>query len=156
MTTIRPATPDDAAELGRMAGGLVRLHHTLDPLRFMIREPIEEGYGRWLAREATNTRAIVLVAVRDDKIVGYVYGTLEDRDWMLLRDACGGLQDIWVDEHARRGGVARMLADAIIARFRELGVPRVVLMTAAKNEGAQQFFDAMGFRRTMIEMAREM
>ena len=106
-------------------------------------------------RESQNPRAMVLVA-ETDRVVGYAYATLEERDWMMLLDACGALQDIWVDEAARRGGVAKMLVEEMCARFRVMGAPRVVLSTAAKNEGAQKFFEAMGFRRTMIEMTREL
>jgi len=153
---IRPATDDDQEPLGRLAGALVRLHHTLDPKRFFLVEPIEQGYGRWLVRESGNPNAIVLVAEQEGKVVGYAYGTNSERDWMLLLDACGVLQDIYVDESARRGGVARQLVQTMCARFRERGQPRVVLSTAAKNETAQRFFESMGFRRTMIEMTCEL
>jgi GNAT superfamily N-acetyltransferase len=156
MATIRLATENDQTDLGRMAAALVRMHHALDPQRFIIMEPIEQGYGRWLVRESQNPRAMVLVAEHEGKVVGYAYATQEDRDWMLLRDACGGLQDIFVEESARRTGVARMLLDDVCRRFRELGTPRVILTTAARNEGAQKFFESMGFRRTMIEMTREL
>jgi ribosomal protein S18 acetylase RimI-like enzyme len=154
--TIRPASDADRADLGRMAAGLVRLHHALDARRFFLIEPIEDGYGRWLAREARNPRAVVLVAVAGDAIVGYVYGALIERDWSMLLDACAALHDIWVDDAARRTGVARKLAEAFLARMTERGAPRVVLSTAATNEPAQRFFDALGFRRTMVEMTREL
>lgn len=154
--TIRPATDDDFAALGRMAGALVRLHHTFDPQRFFLVEPIEQGYGRWLVRESKNPEALVLVAEQGGNVVGYAYGTLVERDWMLLLDACGALQDIYVEESARRSGVARKLLEETCTRFRALGAPRVVLSTAAKNESAQRFFESMGFRRTMIEMTREL
>jgi len=35
------------------------------------------------------------------------------------------------------------------------GAPRVVLMSASRNEGAQRLFERLGFRRTMVEMTRE-
>ena len=154
--TIRPATDADVPALGRMAAKLVRMHHAFDPQRFFLVEPLEEGYGRWLGREAGREGALVLVAEREGAIVGYAYATMEKRDWMALRDACGALQDIWVDEGDRRGGIARALLEAVIAGLGERGAPRVVLSTAARNEGAQKFFESMGFRRTMIEMTREL
>lgn len=155
--SIRSAKDEDLADLGRMGAALVRLHHTLDSQRFFMHDgPIEEGYGRWLVRTSKNDRSVVLVAESAGRVVGYAWGTLEDRDWMQLRDACGALQDIFVEDSARRAGVARALIDALAARLKEKGAPRVVLMTAAKNEGAQRFFEAMGFRRTMIEMTREL
>jgi ribosomal protein S18 acetylase RimI-like enzyme len=152
---VRPATQTDVPALGKMAGALVRMHHAMDPERFMIREPIEEGYGRWLGKQAEDKDAVVVVAERDGEIVGYAYGALEERDWMQLRDACGALHDVLVVESARRSGIARALCLAVIARLGELGAPRVVLTTAAKNEGAQRLFASLGFRQTMIEMTRE-
>jgi ribosomal protein S18 acetylase RimI-like enzyme len=154
--TIRKATEDDFTALGRMAAELVRLHHALDDKRFLIVDDIEQGYGRWLVRESKNEKAVVLVAEIGGEVVGYAWATLEDRDWMLLREACGALQDIYVDASARRRGVARKLLEEMSARLGELGAPRVVLMTAAKNDAAQRFFESMGFRRTMIEMTLEL
>jgi ribosomal protein S18 acetylase RimI-like enzyme len=154
--TIRAARDEDLADLGRMGAALVRLHHTLDPLRFFMREgPIEQGYGNWLVRTSKSEKSVVVVAESEGRVVGYAWGTLEDRDWMMLRDACGMLQDIYVDENARRAGVARALLEALMKQLKEKGAPRIVLMTAAKNEGAQRFFETMGFRRTMIELTRE-
>ena len=156
--SIRPAEDDDLADLGRMGAALVKLHHSLDSQRFFMHDgPIEEGYGRWLVRTSKNVeRSVVLVAESEGRVVGYAWGTLEERDWMQLRDACGALQDIWVDDVARRSGVARALIEELTAKLKDKGAPRIVLMTAAKNEDAQRFFEAMGFRRTMIEMTREL
>jgi ribosomal protein S18 acetylase RimI-like enzyme len=36
------------------------------------------------------------------------------------------------------------------------GAPRVVLGTAEQNEPAQRLFERLGFRRTMVEMTREL
>ncbi|WP_224367618.1 GNAT family N-acetyltransferase [Hyalangium versicolor] len=153
--TVRPARPADADALGRMGGALMRQHHDFDSQRFMLTEDVESGYRWWLAKEMKAREAVVLVAERDGEVVGYVYGRVEERDWNALRDRCGGFHDIWVDESARGSGAGRLLAEALVRRFTELGVPRVILMTAAKNEGAQKFFARLGWRPTMVEMTRE-
>ena len=87
--------------------------------------------------------------------VGYAYGRLEERDWNNLLDACGGFHDLWVDEAARSAGAGRALTEALVRRLVELGAPRIVLKTAAKNEHAQRLFQRLGWRPTMIEMTRE-
>jgi len=153
---LRDAVDEDQKELGRMAGALVRMHHALDPQRFFLVEPIEEGYGRWLVRTSKSDKSIMIVAESAGTVVGYAWATLEERDWMMLLDACAALQDIWVDEDARRHGVARALLERVAERAAARGAPRLVLSTAAKNETAQRFFESMGFRRTMIEMTREL
>jgi ribosomal protein S18 acetylase RimI-like enzyme len=153
--TVRPARASDADALGRMGAELVRQHHGFDPERFMLPDDVESGYRWWLSKELKAKEAVVLVAERDGEVIGYIYGRIEERDWAVLRDRCGGFHDIWVDEAARGTGAGRQLAEALVRRFAELGVPRVILMTAAKNEGAQRFFARLGWRTTMVEMTRE-
>lgn len=152
---VRPAKASDADALGRMGAALVRQHHDFDAKRFMLPEDVEAGYRWWLSKEMKAKEAVVIVAERDGEVVGYVYGRVEERDWSSLRDRCGGLHDIWVDEPARGSGAGRLLAEAAVQRFAELGVPRVILMSATKNEGAQKFFARLGWRSTMVEMTRE-
>lgn len=39
---------------------------------------------------------------------------------------------------------------------RDKGAPRVLLGTAYQNDATQRLFESLGFRRTMIEMTREL
>jgi ribosomal protein S18 acetylase RimI-like enzyme len=153
--TVRPAKPADVEALGRMGAALVRQHHGWDSARFMLPDDVEAGYRWWLGKELRAKDAVVLVAERDGEVLGYAYGRVEGRDWSALRDRCGGLHDIWVDEAARRTGAGTLLAEEMVRRFAELGVPRVILMSAAKNEAAQRFFARLGWLPTMVEMTRE-
>jgi GNAT superfamily N-acetyltransferase len=51
---------------------------------------------------------------------------------------------------------ARALVDATFKWFRERQAPRVVLLSAWQNPDAHAFFEALGFRRTMLEMTAEL
>jgi ribosomal protein S18 acetylase RimI-like enzyme len=62
------------------------------------------------------------------------------------------VQDVYVDEAARRLGAGRQLMSAAIAWIRSKGRTQVVLLTKSKNEHAQRLFTTLGFRPTMIEM----
>jgi ribosomal protein S18 acetylase RimI-like enzyme len=139
-----------------MAGALVREHHAMDPRRFMLIDAVEVGYREWFGKEISRRGAVILVAEEDLEITGYAYATLEGRNWNDLLDACGKLQDLYVAAGARRRGVARRLVESTLLELRALGAPRVVLMSAEHNPGAQAFFAALGFRRTMVEMTREL
>jgi ribosomal protein S18 acetylase RimI-like enzyme len=75
---------------------------------------------------------------------------------MSLRGPAGLLHDVIVDPEHRRRGVGRLLLNATLAYLRSRGAPRVVLSTAVQNERAQRLFASLGFRRTMIEMTREL
>jgi ribosomal protein S18 acetylase RimI-like enzyme len=155
--SVRPARVEDAPALGRMGAALVGLHHAYDAQRFMKPEDdVESGYRWWLSRELKRKGAVVLVAERDGQVVGYVYATVEGRDWKTLRDAHAELHDVWVDASARGSGVGALLLEETLRRLKALGVPRVMLMAAARNEAAQRLFARFGWRATMVELTREL
>jgi ribosomal protein S18 acetylase RimI-like enzyme len=159
MIEIRKGRLADLPAASRLAAKLVRLHHAYDPLRFMSIEPLEAGYERFLRTQVEREDVVLLVAVDSrggaDTVVGYLLGSLEDRDWSDLRDACGKIHDVYVDESARHQAVATRLVREALARFSAMGAPRVVLMAAWSNGPARRLFEHLGFRPTMIEMTRE-
>ncbi len=155
--SIRRATRSDLPALGRLGASLVQLHYGFDSKRFM--KPagnLEDGYAWFLGTQLDAKDAVVLVAHRDDAILGYVYAAIEPTSWQELREECGVVHDVMVDAEARRGGVASGLMNAAFDWLKSRGMPRVVLGTASANEAAQRMFTQLGFRRTMIEMTREL
>jgi len=154
--SIRRAREDELLDVAAMAAKLLAMHHAFDDARFFLTERPAEGYARWFARELPREEVVLLVAEREGALVGYAYARLEERDWNQLLDACGALHDLWVEPEARRGGVAEALVCAVFEALVAKGAPRVVLHAAAANEAAQALFARLGFRRTMVEMTREL
>jgi ribosomal protein S18 acetylase RimI-like enzyme len=155
--TIRRAAPADTPALGRLGALLVRVHHDLDPERFIAATSrTENGYGSFLGTQLDEPTIVILVAERDGEVIGYTYAGVEGTDYMSLRGPAGVLHDIVVDPVHRGQGVGRMLLDAALEALRARGAPRVVLSTAEQNSAAQRLFTHAGFRPTMIEMTREL
>ena len=155
--TVRQATTNDALTLGELGIALMRTHHAFDAQRFLT--PAEHdaaGYARFLASQLDADDAVVLVAERGGRVVGYVYAAVEPLSWKELRGECGFIHDLLVTDAERRSGIGEALLDAAIAWLRERGMPRVVLGTAAQNETARRLFERRGFRATMIEMTLEL
>jgi ribosomal protein S18 acetylase RimI-like enzyme len=154
---VRRGTQADMVAVGKLGALLVRTHHDFDPQRFMsASRHTAAGYGSFLGTQLDEEDVAVLVAERGGEVVGYAYAAVEPRDWMSLRDSAGILHDIIVDPAERGHGIGRMLLDAALAFLKSRGAPRVVLETAERNEAAQRLFASAGFRRTMIEMTREL
>jgi len=154
---IRPATPADLTAIGKLGALLVREHHGFDPQRFIAATSgTEKAYGSYLGRQLDEPNIVILVAERDGEVIGYTYGGVEGNDYMSLRGPAGVVYDLVVDPAHRRQGVGRMLLDATLEVLKSRGAPRVVLSTAERNAPAQHLFDRAGFRRTMIEMTREL
>jgi ribosomal protein S18 acetylase RimI-like enzyme len=154
---IRPAAPADLKVIGRLGALLVRTHHDFDPDRFIAATSrTEQGYGSFLGTQLDEPNIVILVAERDGEMIGYTYAGVEGTDYMSLRGPAGVLYDIVVDPTHRGQGVGRELLDATLEALKAKGAPRVVLSTAEGNKPAQRLFARAGFRRTMIEMTREL
>lgn len=155
--TVRAAAPADLPALGRLGALLVRMHHEFDPRRFIAATArTEQAYAAFLGTQLPEPGVVVLVAERDGRVIGYSYAGIEGVDYMSLRGPAGILYDVVVDPAQRARGVGRLLLDATLAALRAGGAPRVVLSTAEQNEAAQRLFARAGFRRTMVEMTREL
>ncbi|MBI2189764.1 MAG: GNAT family N-acetyltransferase [Acidobacteria bacterium] len=154
---IRRAAEADVPALGRLGALLMRTHHTYDPERFLPpgSNP-EAGYGRFLRSQLREEDVAVFVAEKDGAVVGYVFAGLEPLSWKELRDACGFIHDIAVAESDRGAGIATALVEAAVGWLRARGAPRVMLWSAHRNTAAQRLFERLGFRRTMVEMTREL
>ena len=154
---IRRATAADMDTVGKLGALLVRTHHDFDPQRFIAATSrTEQGYGAYLGTQLDEASVVVLVAELGAAVVGYTYAGVEGHDWMALRGPAGALYDIVVDPAHRGRGIGRLLLEATIAELKTRGAPRVVLSTAERNETAHRLFEHAGFRRTMIEMTREL
>jgi ribosomal protein S18 acetylase RimI-like enzyme len=157
ITNIRPAVAGDEKALGRLGAMLVEEHYRFDPLRFLEPRPdLPARYGEFLLSRHKQPDNVVLVAERDGAIVGYIFGATEGFDYMSLRGPAGVIYDLLVDPRHRRKGVGAALMSAMLDALKALGVARALLFTAEKNHVAQDMFERAGFRRTMIEMTREL
>ncbi len=155
--TVRPARAADEPLLGRLGALLVAEHHDFDSLRFVAPTPeTPQAYGHFLASQIGNPDRLVLIAEQGGTSVGYAFAGMEGFDYMALRGPAAVIYDLVVDPGHRRSGIGSALLDAVFAALTERGAPRVLLFTAERNHGAQAMFAAAGFRRTMIEMTREL
>jgi ribosomal protein S18 acetylase RimI-like enzyme len=140
-----------------LAALLMRLHYEFDRERFMNPgDDPEVGYAAFLRAQLDEPDAVILVAERHGVLLGYVYAAIEPPSWKDLRERAGYVHDLIVHPEERRGGVATALLEAALQWLRGHDTPRVVLSTSPHNEAAQALFARLGFRRTMIEMTREL
>ena len=154
---IRRALRCDLPRLGTLGALLVQAHHDLDPRRFLApsrRTPAD--YESFLSTKLEDGDATVLVAEVHAEVVGYLYAAVQGYDYMSLRGPAGVLHDLVVFPEYRGRGIGGLLVNAALAYLKARGAPRVVLSTADGNQAAQRLFARIGFRRTMVEMTREL
>ncbi len=156
MTLTRDMTPADLDAVSKLAEQLVLLHHAWDRTRFFTTPDVAAGYRRFFASQLGTEGVMLLTAEVDGVVAGYLYGTLESRDWAKLLDAHGAVHDVFVSADHRRRGVAQALMNEARARFEKQGARQVVLYSAASNVEGQTLFKQLGFRPTMVEMTLDL
>jgi ribosomal protein S18 acetylase RimI-like enzyme len=154
---VRRAEPSDLPALGRLGAELSRIHSAFDRERFIApgSNP-EETYARFLGSQLSREDVAIFVAVRHRSVVGYVYAGIEPASLKELRDEAGFIHDVVVDENVRGTGIGDSLLNVAIDWLVSRQLRHVMLWTAAQNEAGQRLFERLGFRRTMIEMTREL
>ncbi len=78
------------------------------------------------------------------EVVGFIFGEVRSGEFGLEQPT-GWIEVVAVDPDCRGRAVGRKLADALLGRFRELGVQRVNTLVSEKMEGLTQFFASIGF-----------
>ena len=120
------------------------------------RRDAAKHYAAFLRSQLHDPDVAVLVADREGTVLGYIYVEMEGRNWRELRDEAGFIHDIVVAPEERRGGIAKLLLQAATEWLIARGAPRVLLLTAHRNEAARRLFASVGFRETMVEMTLEL
>lgn len=122
------------------------------PLRTTVRP-----YALFLGNELKDEDAVIFVAERDSAVVGYIYAAIEPQlQWKDPRDRAAFVHDVVVDVRSRRSGIETAPTGAAIDWLRERGVARVMLWTSSGYDAARAVFAGLGFRKTTIEMMREL
>jgi ribosomal protein S18 acetylase RimI-like enzyme len=97
----------------------------------------------WVRTRLRLGESVVLLAEREGAIVGFVQLY---RMFSSVRTAHTWiLNDLYVDESARRGGAARALLDAAVAFAREDGAAGISLETTRDNGPARALYRAAGW-----------
>jgi GNAT superfamily N-acetyltransferase len=155
MVTVRAATADDVPHVLPMVRQITALHERHDPERFRVLPDVLDRYASWLPQRAADARSVFLVAQRDDgTLAGFTVGTIEPEVPIFWIPECGWIHDIWVEPLDRKHGVARLLIDAAIDRFKAIGVAQMRLHTGAFNDAAREVFAKAGFRTSVVEMLK--
>jgi ribosomal protein S18 acetylase RimI-like enzyme len=97
------------------------------------------GFHSELARLRHRDPELVLIALRDARIIGAIGGSYDGRTAVLSRLA--------VDEQVRGEGIGRLLVEALFQQLEGLGAGADELIVLDGSPAANAFWQAIGFER---------
>jgi GNAT superfamily N-acetyltransferase len=89
------------------------------------------------------------VAERGGELIGFTHYLFQRSTW-LLNSQCY-LQDLYVEEATRGGGLGRALIAAVVDAAREAGAARVYWNTHETNAVARRLYDSVAVRTGFIQ-----
>jgi ribosomal protein S18 acetylase RimI-like enzyme len=133
---IRPAGPDDLENVVRLIGGFRDWWEKTEPTDDTIRGAV--------ARLLDDPNTDYLLAFDDSATaVGVCQLRYRLSVWTGVDDCW--LEDLFVDESARRGDHGRQLVEAAFEAARRRGCRRIELDVNEQNEAALGFYQSLGF-----------
>ena len=140
---IRPARIGDLAAIIGLWRELQNINAAFDP-RLTLNSEAADWFVNYLEEQLDNTSAAVVVAEKDERVVGYTFGQVMRRPTLLSGD-CGYIADICVQSDARGQGIGRSLHGWLRAWFVAQGITAVELQVVRANPASQAFWRKMGY-----------
>lgn len=151
---IRRAELRDIPGLMQLLLQVDMVHHNGRPDLF--KGPATKYTEAELADILTNekTPVFVLTDDTDSSVLGHAFCIMQqhENDHVLTDIRTLYIDDICVDENARRQHVGKRLYDAVLAYAREQGCYNVTLNVWSCNPGAQAFYESCGMKPQKIGM----
>ena len=150
---IRPMEKRDLDAVNRLLSQVLEVHHQGRPDLF------KSGCKKYTDEELfailENENRPIFVAEEEGNVLGYAFCVLlEVKGNNILADTKTlYIDDLCVDETARRGGVGKALYQYVRAYAKEQGCYNLTLNVWGCNQSAMGFYEAMGMtvQRTTME-----
>ncbi|HEV2120672.1 MAG TPA: GNAT family N-acetyltransferase [Candidatus Bathyarchaeia archaeon] len=81
---------------------------------------------------------LAFVAVDDDKLVGFVMGSLQEEQ--------GEIEDLAIIENHRRKGLGKKLVESVVSAMKSSGAKRALVWVTWRNTASIPFYYGIGFR----------
>lgn len=105
-----------------------------------VRRSLEE-----VEMDLLNAREIIVVAVMEERVVGFACG--QTYKSFCYAEHQAEITEMYIQESARRNGLAGMMIERLEEIFRESGVGNIKILTGNKNTKAIKTYERAGYDR---------
>lgn len=149
---LRPATPDNLADLQRLSLALFQYedeHGFYDHTRSLEWTYGAAGTKYFTERCAGGPDGTAFVAEADGQVIGYLAAGIYSRTWMAV-NPIAEIENMFVDSAHRHHGVGAQLVQAFKTWAHEHGAQRLKVGASSDNHPALKFYHSQGFQNSEI------
>ena len=149
---IRKAEEKDIKGIIELLKQVVEVHHVIRPDIFKggVTKYKEDELKAILSEPKTP----VFICEEDGKILGHAFCQIKEvkNNVLLCNKKTFYIDDICVDENARRKGVGKALYEFILGYAKSIGCDFITLNVWKGNDSAENFYRAMGMKERHVIM----
>jgi ribosomal protein S18 acetylase RimI-like enzyme len=141
---IRPIRKEDTSRAAELLARLKRLNGEFDPLLKTV-AAIEAESKKSIEQGMSMDHSVILVAVDQGRVVGFVKADLVDRVFYQPRRE-GAIVEFYILPEFRRGNLGKELLSAVSEHLKKSGAELITAEFPSQNEIAKRFYSKLGFR----------
>lgn len=147
----RRANSADIPQMLPLWRNLIDIHAPMERM-FETVEGAEAKFAEFIRALLDKENYLVAAAEQEGKLAGYVIAHVSQTPEVFVLRRRMYVQDMVIDPAYRRQGVARKLMDMVLDFAKAQHVQKIDILVAVQNEGANKFWQEMGFRPALNYM----
>ncbi len=148
---IRKAKKSDIDEIIKIADQLRKAEAPLDKTKnIKLNSYLSEEYKKKELEYIASRKKIFLVAVIDEKIVGYVNGYVFENSDIYYKKPVAYLDCLCVDKSVRKQGIGQSLIDEFTKMVKERGAKYIKLNAFENNIPAVSLYKKLGYEEYSV------
>jgi len=152
---VRKARSEEIGQIADLQQGLMFREKKIDPTYFDLSKHAKEGFVEFAKKKIENRKSRLLVAIIDDKIVGYILGWIKERPPVFRLKKIGYISDCFVVKKFRRKGIGEKLTQKMLTWFKTKRLNHVELVVTSKNKLGLTAWKNLGFEEYRKIMQRK-
>jgi len=127
----------------------------IDPTYFDISKYAKKRFVEFAKKKIENRNSRLLVAIVDDKIVGYIFGWIKERPPVFKLKRVGYISDCFTIKEFRGKGIGEKLVQRMLAWFKTKKLNYAELVVTSRNKLGLTVWKDLGFKEYRKIMRRK-
>jgi len=156
MIKIRKGTIKDIPKMIYLWKELMNYHETLDKTYYGLNKDALSTWKTWITKEMKKKNFFVLLAEKNNKVIGYANGSIQKRPPCFTIQKNGYVEGAVVSSKYRRKGITKMLMDELFKWFKKQKVKFIELRVYSNNKTGLATWRKLGFKEKLKRMYKEL